>query len=91
MTLPKIANNIDICICTFQRDHLTKTLLSVSEMEPVSGYKIAIIVVDNDWEPSAKTKVEDFAKTSKYPIKYLHCPAGNISIARNGCLNASSA
>lgn len=91
MTSSKTAKNIDICICTFQRDHLIKTLVSVNEIESVIGYNIAIIVVDNDWEPSAKTEVENFAKSSTFPVKYLHCPAGNISIARNGCLNASTA
>lgn len=82
---------IDVCVCTFQRAELLHTLESLNELEEVENYDVRIIVVDNDRMPSAKALVEAFANVSKYPVTYLHGPAGNISIARNKCLEASTA
>jgi succinoglycan biosynthesis protein ExoM len=47
-----------------------------------------VIVADNDDTPSARARVERWALASRFVVTYIHCPAGNISIARNGCLEA---
>lgn len=82
---------IDVCVCTFRRPAVIDTLNSIENLTCPDGYAIGIIVVDNDEVPSAKTRVETFASGSCVPTRYLHRPARNISIARNGCLDASHA
>lgn len=91
MRHPGELTSIDICVCTFQRAELLHTLESLNRLAMLEGYEVRIIVVDNDWKPTAKALVDEFTDRSKHPITYLHGPAGNISIARNKCLEASSA
>lgn len=84
-------NSIDICVCTFRRRELADTLRSLAAMDLPKRYRIGIIVADNDEVPSASQLVADLAQELPLPIRYVHCPAHNISIARNACLDASSA
>lgn len=84
-------NSIDICICTFQRPQLQECLASLNTMLPVPGHSVRVVVADNDVMPTAKTLVEQFSATTSLPVVYLHCPSNNISIARNACLDNSSA
>ncbi|PWK75805.1 glycosyltransferase family 2 protein [Aminobacter sp. AP02] len=84
-------NSIDICVCTFRRRELADTLRSLAAMELPKGYEVGIVVADNDEVPSAARLVADLARQLPLPIRYVHCPARNISIARNACLDASSA
>jgi succinoglycan biosynthesis protein ExoM len=83
--------SIDICICTFRRPELAATLRSLAAMDMPSGYRIGIIVADNDDAPTAAPLVAQLATELDLPIRYRHSPARNISIARNACLDASSA
>ncbi|TKT69333.1 glycosyltransferase family 2 protein [Aquamicrobium sp. LC103] len=87
MTTPRV----DICICTFRRPELAAALRSVAAMNFPAGYEFAIIVADNDEHPSAQELVKKIAAEISLPVTYRHCPARNISLARNGCLDASSA
>jgi succinoglycan biosynthesis protein ExoM len=82
---------IDICICTFRRAEIAKALRSLATLDMPSGYRIGVIVADNDEQPTAEPLVAGLAQKLELPIRYLHCPARNISIARNACLNASEA
>ena len=82
---------IDICICTFRRAELASALRSVAAMEMPEGHEVGIIVADNDDQPSARGLVEEVAAELSLPVRYQHCPARNISIARNGCLDLSQA
>lgn len=91
MRHPGEPTSIDICVCTFQRVELLHTLESLNRLEMIEGHEVRIIVVDNDWKPTAKSLVNGFAKKSNHPVTYLHAPASNISIARNKCLEASTA
>jgi succinoglycan biosynthesis protein ExoM len=50
-----------------------------------------VIIADNDHEPSARSMVETEAKRLSFPVRYIHCPAANISLARNACLQDSTA
>lgn len=83
--------SIDICVCTFRRRELADTLRSLAAMELPEGYRIGIICADNDEEPSAQPLVSDLARELSLPVQYVHCPARNISLARNACLDTSSA
>lgn len=83
--------SIDICVCTFKRPALAETLRSLAAMDMPPGYRVGVIVADNDDVPSAAALVEEMAGELPLAIRYVHCPARNISIARNACLEASSA
>ena len=82
---------VDICICTYRRASVTDTLASISALTVPDGVAVSVIVVDNDETPSAWPLIETFSESNALPIRYIHCPANNISIARNGGLNASDA
>lgn len=83
--------SIDICVCTFRRKELADTLHSLVAMDMPEGYRIGIVVADNDEVPSARELVSGLARELSLPVRYVHCPARNISLARNACLDASTA
>jgi succinoglycan biosynthesis protein ExoM len=85
------AKRIDICVCTFRRPQLAETLTSLAALNTPEGYSLGILVADNDDEPSARLLVTRMAETLGLHLRYVHCPARNISLARNACLDASSA
>lgn len=80
---------IDIAVCTFRREALSETLASLGRLDVPEGVHIRVIVADNDVTPSARPRVE--AARLPMAIAYVHCPAGNISIARNACLDHADA
>ncbi len=82
---------IDICICTFRRDHIVTTLESLAKLDVASDWDVRIIVADNDDTPSAQGKVNAVSPSIPFPVVYIHAPARNISVARNACLDATSA
>jgi succinoglycan biosynthesis protein ExoM len=82
---------IDIGICTFRRPALRETLESLFKLTLPEGVQLRLIVADNDANPSAQDLVESLADRSPFPIRYVHCPKSNISIARNACLQACEA
>ena len=82
---------IDIGICTFRRPELEKALLSLAMVDVPQGVSLRLIVADNDQTPSAAHLVESLRSRMPWQVVYVHCPAGNISIARNACLDNSDA
>jgi len=83
--------NIDICICTFRRPHITETLRSIAKLDVKPEWQLQVLVADNDETPSAQKLVEKTAEDLSLSVRYIHAPARNISIARNACLDASTA
>ena len=79
---------IDIAVCTFRRSHLARTLESIAAIVVPPHADIRVLVADNDDVPSATALVETARSTMPFPILHLHCPASNISLARNACLDA---
>ncbi len=82
-----LSSDITICVCTFRRPQIIDTLASLMAMNAPPDCRVSVLVVDNDHSPSAQKLVEGFAASSRFDIRYLHCPAGNISLARNGALD----
>lgn len=78
---------VDICICTYRREHLADTLQTVFAQNLPPELSVRVIVADNDKEPSAKALVEGLAGEAPFPVTYVHAPERNISIARNACLD----
>ncbi|MEI9414550.1 glycosyltransferase [Mesorhizobium sp. Cs1321R2N1] len=83
--------SIDIGVCTFRRPELADTLRSLAALAMPDGFEVGVIVADNDDTPSARALVTALSQELKLPVRYRHCPARNISIARNACLDASKA
>ncbi|MBZ9798847.1 glycosyltransferase [Mesorhizobium sp. ES1-4] len=82
---------IDIGVCTFRRPELADTLRSLAALALPDGFEVGVVVADNDDTPSARELVTALSRELKLPVRYRHCPARNISIARNACLDASEA
>ena len=83
--------SIDVCICTFRRPSLADTLASLSVQSLPSGWKMRVIVADNDDHDARRTEIEQAARSMGLNLHYLHAPRRNISIARNACLSAAAA
>ena len=78
---------IDIAICTYQRAHLADTLRAVGSLAVDPSWDVRVLVADNDAAPTAQAVVE--SAVLPFPLRYLHAPAQNISIARNACLETA--
>jgi succinoglycan biosynthesis protein ExoM len=79
-----------IGICTFRRASIRETLASLAGLaRPASP--VSIIVADNDDSPTAAAMIAECAAMHPFPIRYIHAPACNISVARNAILEASLA
>ncbi|HEV7322582.1 MAG TPA: glycosyltransferase family A protein [Ensifer sp.] len=89
MTDPRTTRQIDIAVCTFRRPELAETLHSLALLTIPDDADIRVIVADNDMTPSAEALVNQMRLTTPFEILYVHCPASNISIARNACLDVS--
>ncbi|MGF6258880.1 glycosyltransferase [Ensifer sp. LBL] len=90
MTNTVAPTQIDIAVCTFRRPELAETLHSLALITVPADVAIRIIVADNDVTPSAEALVNQMRPTMPCEILYVHCPASNISIARNACLDNST-
>lgn len=76
--------NVDVCIATFERPMLLKTLLeSLTRLKVEERIFVRIIVVDNDRNESARETVDFFRENTKVPVIYAVEPAQNIALARN--------
>jgi len=81
---------IDVCVCTYRRPGLEETLRSIGALSVPDGTTVRIIVADNDAVPSARDLVYRLASLLPFNVSYVHCPASNISLARNACLDAAT-
>ena len=80
---------VDICICTYRRSYLEQTLRSLAGLDLPRELTVRVIVADNDTWPSARELVEKVSPDLPFDLRYIHCPAANISLARNTCLDAA--
>lgn len=80
---------IDVCLCTFRRESVVDAVASVAAQSLPPDVSLRIIVADNDFEPSAAGRIEACSEEIGWPMDYIHAPAGNISVARNACLDAA--
>lgn len=86
-----MTRKLDICVCTFRRASLAETLRSLHALVVPDDFCVRILVIDNDDTPSAESIVAASAASATLPIRYLHRPGRNISLARNAALEASDA
>lgn len=81
-------DTIVIGICTFRRAFVAETLASLAKLD-LPGAPVSIVIADNDDSASAAALIGAIAATHPLPIRYIHAPARNISVARNAILAAS--
>lgn len=83
---------VDICMCTFRRPEISEALASIFAQKVPSHVTLSLIVADNDVEPSAKARIMEAhaVEGRPVPLRYIHAPARNISLARNACLDAAT-
>lgn len=84
---PKI--RVDVCVCTYRRPYLAETLRSLASLELPDNVLARVVVADNDTAPSARELAGSLAPSLPFELIYIHCPASNISLARNACLDAA--
>jgi len=77
-------NHISICVCTYKRIKLiTKLLNALQNLNTDDCFTYSVVVVDNDFEASAKQTIENTKRDSKICISYFNEPEQNIALARN--------
>jgi succinoglycan biosynthesis protein ExoM len=77
---------VSICICTYRRASLQRTLESVAAQSLPAGVSSEIVVVDNDALSSARAVVEQFARSVPVRVSYAVEPRKGLSAARNRTL-----
>lgn len=82
-------NSVTIAVCTFRREELFDCLNSFSLLKDTHQYAVSVIVIDNDVTNDLQTRVQTFASNFFIPLKYVHAPEKNISVARNAALRAA--
>jgi succinoglycan biosynthesis protein ExoM len=82
MTSP--STHITVCICTYRRPDLLKSLLEDLRDQDTGGlFTYSILVVDNDNHRSAAGVVSTFAARQVVHVEYYVEPEQNIALARN--------
>jgi succinoglycan biosynthesis protein ExoM len=87
---PLSLRDVDVCVCTFRRASVADLLTSLAALDLPAGWRMRVIVADNDDTPFAQAIVEQSFRKLGLNGTYVHAPARNISIARNACLDAAS-
>jgi len=76
--------HISVCVCTYRRSELLKSLLRELELQETDGmFSFSIIIVDNDRERSSERVVSEFRTKMAIPVEYHVEPKQNIALARN--------
>lgn len=81
-------NSVTVCVCTYRRTTIKDTLESLGKQVNVENLLEEIIVIDNDDAKTLLPTIVDLAQCFPFPLRYVHAPAKNISIARNAALDA---
>ena len=82
--------SVTICICTYRREAVFDALRSVALLHGIAEYNPTVIVIDNDGTDALHARIDQFAKSFPLPLRYVHAPAKNISVARNAALDATA-
>lgn len=78
---------VSICMCTYKRESLKRTLDSVITQKLPDGYTLEVVVVDNDVEESGRVACEAYAgHASAVPVRYFANSVRNLSEVRNSTM-----
>lgn len=79
---------VSVCMCTYKRESLAKTLDSVVAQELPQGYSLEVVVVDNDVEESGRATCETYQNhSSGVPVRYFTNSVRNLSEVRNSTMD----
>jgi GT2 family glycosyltransferase len=83
--------HVAVCICTCKRPQgLLRTLRALDALEFAGAApELAVVVVDNDAQGSARTTVEAARAELRWPLVYAVEPRQGIPFARNACLRVA--
>lgn len=90
MTVNIPPQSVTVCLATFRRETVEATIHSLAAQVLPKNVTLEVIVCDNDETPSARSRIQTLAAQVKVPIRYVHAPKRNISVARNAGLNAAN-
>src|SRR5579872_4472141 len=89
MTPP--VSHITICICTFRRPDMLKSLLEDLRKQETDGrFTFSIVIVDNDREGSARQTVSEYGSQQSFQVQYFIEPRQNIALARNKAIEEAT-
>lgn len=75
---------ITVCICTYKRPLMLEKLITALQYQMTNGlFTYSAVIVDNDWNESAKNIVKELKMNSSFAIEYYVVPEQNIALARN--------
>ncbi len=78
---------VSICMCTYKRDSLKKTLDSVVAQDLPDGYSLEVVVVDNDVDESGREVCESYQQNpSQSLVRYFTNSVRNLSEVRNSTI-----
>ena len=80
---------VTIGIASLGRPCLSRTLQSLCAIEIPPGYAVEIVVADDDRGGAATARIAE-GEPWALPVRSLAVGAGNISAARNACLDAAT-
>jgi len=78
---------VSVCLCTYKRDSLDKTLASIVMQELPADYSLEVVVVDNDSEGSGRAACEKFQQNQdSVTIRYFVNDVRNLAEVRNSTM-----
>ncbi|MEM7257042.1 MAG: glycosyltransferase family 2 protein [Pseudomonadota bacterium] len=76
---------ISVCLCTYKRDTLQKTLQSIADQSSPDDCTLEVVVVDNDEHESGRATCSAFAD-SALDVRYFVNSQRNLSAVRNATM-----
>jgi len=78
---------VSVCMCTYKRDSLGKTLESIVGQVMPEGFTFEIVVVDNDIEESGRSVCESYQQhPGPVAVRYFANSVRNLSEVRNATM-----
>ena len=78
---------VSVCMCTYKRDSLDKTLESIVSQVMPEGFTFEIVVVDNDIEESGRSVCESYRQhPGPVAVRYFANSVRNLSEVRNATM-----
>lgn len=88
--MPEHPTHISVCICTYRRSAMLRKLLFELEKIETSGlFSYSAVIIDNDYEGSARKTFEDILPHFPVGLEYYIQPQKNIALARNMAIQKS--
>jgi len=82
--------SIDVCVCTYGRSlALARLIESLAVQRGAPRFRV--LIADNHETAVEAASIEHLSRVHALELRHVHAPSGNISIARNACLDHARA